>query len=94
MLNGPYVVINQLINSIGKYAHWNNSLTYILWGKKYQSNKKWPRHGLLKIRSKSNHSKIHCYLLVRVFVVIFSIHIFFPLCIIYWIPIKNIEMKL
>jgi hypothetical protein len=40
MLNGPYVVINQLINSIGKYAHRNNSLTYILWGKKYQSNKK------------------------------------------------------
>jgi hypothetical protein len=40
MLIGPYVVINQLINSIEKDAHLDNSLTYILEGKKYQSNKK------------------------------------------------------
>jgi hypothetical protein len=33
MLNGPYVVINQLIKSIGKDAHLNNSLTYMLGGK-------------------------------------------------------------
>jgi hypothetical protein len=39
MLNGPYVVINQLINSIGKVAHLNNSLKYMLGGKKYQFNK-------------------------------------------------------
>jgi hypothetical protein len=27
MLSGPYVVINQLIKSIGKATHLNNSLT-------------------------------------------------------------------
>jgi hypothetical protein len=43
MLNGPYVVINQLIKSIAKFAQLDNSLTYILKGKKYQSNKKWAR---------------------------------------------------
>jgi hypothetical protein len=30
MLSGPYVVINQLIKSIGKVAHINNFLTYML----------------------------------------------------------------
>jgi hypothetical protein len=40
MLNGPYVVINQLIKSIGKATHLDNSLTYMLGRKKYQSNKK------------------------------------------------------
>ncbi len=39
MLNGAYVVINQLIKSIGKATHLNNSLTYMLEGKKYQFNK-------------------------------------------------------
>jgi hypothetical protein len=39
MLNGPYVMINQLINSIGKATHLNNFLTYMLRGKIYQSNK-------------------------------------------------------
>jgi hypothetical protein len=39
MLTGPYVVINQLINSIEKDAHLDNCLRYILEGKKYQSNK-------------------------------------------------------
>jgi hypothetical protein len=43
----------------------------MLRGKKYQSNKEWPRLGLLKIRSKFNHSKVHSYLLVKVFVIIF-----------------------
>jgi hypothetical protein len=33
MLNGPYVVINQLIKSIRKVAHLENSLTYMLKGK-------------------------------------------------------------
>jgi hypothetical protein len=42
MLSGPYVVINQLIKSIWKVAHLENSLTYMLGEKKYQSNKKWP----------------------------------------------------
>jgi hypothetical protein len=40
MLNGPYVVVNQLIKSIQKATHLENSLTYMLGGKKYQSNKK------------------------------------------------------
>jgi hypothetical protein len=71
-LNGPYVVINHLIESIWKVAHLKNSLTYILLGgKEYQSNKKWPRLGLLKLRSKFGHSKIHNYLLVKVFIVVF-----------------------
>jgi hypothetical protein len=39
MLNAPYVVINQLINSILKVTHLENSLTYMLGGKKYQSKK-------------------------------------------------------
>jgi len=33
MLSGPHVVINQLIKSIGKVAHRNTSLTYMLEGK-------------------------------------------------------------
>jgi hypothetical protein len=33
MLSGPSMVINQLIKSIGKDAHLNNSLTYMLRGK-------------------------------------------------------------
>jgi hypothetical protein len=40
MLNGSYVVINQLIKSVGKATHLENSLTYMLGGRKYQSNKK------------------------------------------------------
>jgi hypothetical protein len=51
MLSGPYVMINQLIKSIGKGTHLNNFLTYMLRGKKYQSNKKWPRYKVLKIKS-------------------------------------------
>ncbi len=34
MLNGPYVVINQLIKSIQKAAHLKNNLTYMLGGEK------------------------------------------------------------
>jgi hypothetical protein len=64
MLNGPYVVINQLIKSIWKATHLENSLSYMLGGKKYQSNKKWPRLGLLKIRFKFGHLKVHNYLFV------------------------------
>jgi hypothetical protein len=40
MLSGPYVVINQLINSIWKVAHLKNFLLDKLRGKKYQSKKK------------------------------------------------------
>ncbi len=40
MLNGPYVVINKLIKSIGKAIHLDNVFTYMLGGEKYQSNKK------------------------------------------------------
>jgi hypothetical protein len=43
MLSGPYVMINPLINSIGKDAHLDNSLKHMLRGKNYQSNKKRPR---------------------------------------------------
>jgi hypothetical protein len=44
MLNGPYVATNQLIKSIGKVVHLDNSLTYILGGKKnLDPIKKWPR---------------------------------------------------
>jgi len=38
MLNGPYVMINQLIKSIWKVAHLKKSLLYMLGEKKYQSN--------------------------------------------------------
>jgi len=93
MLSGPYVVINQLINSIWKVAHLKNFLLDKLRGKKYQSKKKGPRLGLLKIRPKSSHSKVHSYLLVKVFIVIFFNPLFFPSCIMYWIPITNIERK-
>jgi hypothetical protein len=41
--------------------------------------KKWPRLGLLKIKPKSSHSKVHSYLLVKVFVVIFFNPFFFPI---------------
>jgi len=37
MLSGPYLVINQLINSIRKVAHLENYLLYMLGEKKYQS---------------------------------------------------------
>jgi hypothetical protein len=33
MLSVPYVVINQLMKSIGKAIHLDNSLTYLLWKK-------------------------------------------------------------
>ncbi len=49
----------------------------MLRGKKYQSNKEWPRLGLLKIRSKFNHSKVHNYLLVKFFVIILFNPFFF-----------------
>jgi GTP cyclohydrolase III len=39
MLNKPYVVINQLIKAIGKIAHLNNSLTYMLGGENINSIK-------------------------------------------------------
>ncbi len=87
------MVINQLIESIWKLVHLKNYLLHMLRGKKYQSNKKWPRLGLLKTRLKFDHSKVHTYLLVKIFVVIFFNPFFFPSCIIYWIFIKNIDMK-
>jgi hypothetical protein len=71
MLRGPYVVINQLINSIWKATHLENFLLYMLGEKQYQSNKKWSRLGLLKIRPKFGHSKVHNFLLIKFFVVIF-----------------------
>jgi len=80
MFNGPYVLINQLIRSIWKDAHFKNSLLYMLGGKKYQSNKKWLRLGLLKIWPKSSHSKAHSYLFVKFFVVISFNSIFSPSC--------------
>jgi hypothetical protein len=47
-------------------------------GGKYQSKKEWPRLGLLKIRSKFGYSKVHNYLLVKVFIVIyFNLYLFF-----------------
>jgi len=59
-------------------------------GKKYQSHKKWPRLGLLKIKPKFGHSKVHSYLLVKVFIVIFlNPFFFFPSCIIYCVLIKK-----
>jgi hypothetical protein len=79
MLNGPYVVINQLIKSIQKAAHLKNNLTYMLGGEKNASNKKKSRLGLLKIRSKFGHSKVHNYLLVNFFVVIFFNQFFFSI---------------
>jgi hypothetical protein len=38
MLNGPNVMINQLIESIWKVTHLENSLLYMLVGKNCQSN--------------------------------------------------------
>jgi hypothetical protein len=40
MWNGPYVVINQLIKSIGNAIDLNNSLTYMLRGKKLSIQQK------------------------------------------------------
>ncbi len=39
MLSGPHLMINQLIKSIGKDAHLDNSLTYMLKGKKINLTK-------------------------------------------------------
>jgi hypothetical protein len=39
MLNGHYVVINQLINSIWKVSHLKNFLTYMLGGKNINPTK-------------------------------------------------------
>jgi hypothetical protein len=52
---GPMWWLNQLIKSIWKVAHLENSLLYMLGENKYQSNEKWPRLGLLKRRPTSNH---------------------------------------
>jgi hypothetical protein len=85
MLSGPYMVINQLIKSIWNDAH----LKHMLGGKKYQSNKKWPKLGLLKIKPKCGHSKVCGYLLIKIFVLIFSIHIYFSIMYHIFIPYKN-----
>jgi len=45
MSSGPYVVINQLIKSIWKDAHLENSLSSMLGEKKYQFNKKMTKIG-------------------------------------------------
>jgi len=79
MFSGLYVVINKLIKSIGKASHLKNCLLYILGEKKHQSNKKSPRLGLLKIWPKFSHSKVHNYLFVKFFVVIFFNSFFFPI---------------
>jgi hypothetical protein len=89
MLSGPYAVINQLIKSIWKATHLDLFILYMLGGKKHQSNKKWPRLGLLKIRSKFGHSKVHSYLLVKVLVVVFLIHICFSIMYHILSPYKN-----
>jgi hypothetical protein len=47
--------------------------------KTYQSNKKWPRSGLLKIRRKSGHSKVHNYLLIKFLTIILFNPFFFPI---------------
>jgi len=39
MLNGPYMMINQLIKSIWKAAHLKNSLSYMLGGKNINPTK-------------------------------------------------------
>jgi hypothetical protein len=39
MFNGPYVVINQLIKSISKVAHFKNSLLYMFKGKNINPTK-------------------------------------------------------
>jgi hypothetical protein len=52
MLNGPYVVINQLIKSIGKATHLENSLTYMLRGKKISMQQKMTKIGAFE-------SKVH-----------------------------------
>jgi hypothetical protein len=70
MWNGLYVVINQLIKSIGKAIHLNKSLTYMLRGKNISIEQKMTKKGILKIRSKSSHSKVHNYLLVKIFVTV------------------------
>jgi hypothetical protein len=55
---------------------WCPSRIYVR-GKEYQSNKKWLRLGLLKIKPKCGYSKVDSDLLTKIFVVIFSIHIYF-----------------
>jgi hypothetical protein len=57
---------------------WKLFIIYVRW-KKYQSRKHWPRLGLLKIKPKFGHSKVHSYLLVKVFVAIFLNPYLFPI---------------
>ncbi len=79
MFSGPYVVINQLIKSIWKDVHLKKNFIIHVRGKKYQSNKKSQRLGLLKIWPNSNHSKVHNYLFINFFVIIFFNSFFFPI---------------
>jgi len=44
---------------------------------KHQSNKKWLKYELLKIKFKCGHSKYHHYLLVKVFIITFWINVCF-----------------
>jgi hypothetical protein len=72
MLSGPYVVNNKVhMKSCPSKKLFNIHVR----GKKYQSNKKWPWLGLLKIRSKIWSFNIHsCWL--NFLLQFFSIHIY------------------
>jgi len=77
MFSGSNVVINQLLKSIWKVDHLEKSILYML-REKNQSNKKWPRLGLLKIRPKYGHLKDHTYLVIKfIVVIIFNPYLFF-----------------
>ncbi len=63
-------------------------------GKKYQSNKNDQDLGLLKIWPKFGHSKVHSYLFVKFFVVVFfNSYLFFHHVSYIESLLKNIEMK-
>jgi hypothetical protein len=73
MLSGPYVVIIQLIKFIWKISPPRKPFTIHVRGKTKSIQQKMTKIGTFK-----NKAQIlfHSYLLVKIFIVIFSIHIF------------------
>ncbi len=72
-LNVDYVVINELTKFRWTKGQLNNSLAYLL----EKKTKSWLRGGLLKIKSKFCHLKVHSYLLLQIFVILKIIHVCF-----------------
>lgn len=88
-LNVDYVVINQRTKFKWTKGQLNNSLAYML----RKRNKKWSKGGLLKIKSKFCHSKVHRYLLLQIVVIKNKFMDVSLTCIIYWALIQHLKMK-